>query len=111
MRKSIRFNYLYRDSGNYKKYGRKIFSNPEQLTLEEITRQLTESLIDQQFFYPEKVGIEKFRFHRALDDTSWYEFESVEEIKKHTWHQKQPTIKSFLENLRKEIGGENLKRE
>ena len=37
MSEVIRFNYLYRDSGNYKKFGRKKFSNSEQLTIEEIT--------------------------------------------------------------------------
>ena len=96
MPKSIRFNYLYRDSGNYKKFGRKIFSNPEQLAIEEIYQKLLESLIDQAFFYPEEVGIEKFRFHRYLDDTSWYEFESVEEIKSHSSHKNLQTIDSFI---------------
>lgn len=96
MRKSIRFNYLYRDSGNYKKYGSKLFSNPEQLTLEEITVRLREKLIYQEFFYPEKVGIEKFRLHRFLDDTSWYEFESVEEINYHSSHKNRETINHFI---------------
>lgn len=96
MRKSIRFNYLYRDSGNYKKYGRKTFTNPEQLSIEEITEKLRERLYWQEFFYPEKVGIEKFRFHRYLDDTSWYEFESVEEIKTHSSHKKLQTINDFI---------------
>lgn len=96
MPKSIRFNYLYRDSGNYKKYGSKIFSNPEQLTLEEITSHLKAKLIDQQFFYPDMLGIEKFRFHRYLDDTSWYEFESVEEINYHSSHKNRETINHFI---------------
>lgn len=102
MRKSIRFNYLYRDSGNYKKYGSKIFFNPEQLIIEEITHKLTESLIDHAFFYPEKVGIEKFRFHRHLEDISWYEFESVEEINSHSSHKKRQTINSFISAFRNE---------
>lgn len=96
MLKSIRFNYLYRDSGNYKMYASKIFSNPEQLSLKEITSQLTEKLIDQQFFYPEEVGIEKFRFHRYLDDTTWYEFESVEEINYHSSHKNRETFNHFI---------------
>jgi len=74
----IHFNYLYRDSGNYKKFGSKRFSNPEQLTIEEITQSFILNLIDGSYFYPEQVGITKFKFHWHLDDSSWYEFESVE---------------------------------
>ena len=74
----IRFNYLHRDSGNWKKFGSKLFSNPERLTLEEIEQWIRQNLIDQAYFYPDQVGIRKFKFHRNLDDYSWYEFESVE---------------------------------
>jgi len=78
MSEVIRFNYLHRDSGNWKKVGRKLFSNPERLTIEEIERKLRGNLIDEEYFYPDQVGIKKFKFHRYLDDYSWYEFESVE---------------------------------
>src|SRR5665647_827714 len=74
----IRFNYFYRDSGNYKKFGSKNFGNPEQLPIEEIERIILENLIDQEFFYPDQVGIKKFRFHRNVDEYSWYEYESIE---------------------------------
>jgi len=78
MSEVIRFNYLYRDSGNWKKFGSKRFSNPAQLTVEEIEEKIRQNLIDREYFYPEQVGIKKFKFHRYLDDYSWYEFESVE---------------------------------
>lgn len=78
MSEVIRFNYLHRDSGNWKKFGSKLFSNPEQLSLEDIEQKARQNLIDQEYFYPDQVGIKKFRFHRHLDDYSWYEFESVE---------------------------------
>ena len=80
MSEVIRFNYLYRDSGNWKKFGNKMFSNPEQLTSEEIILKLHRNRIDQTYFYPDQVGIKKFKFHRNLDDDSWYEFESVETL-------------------------------
>lgn len=78
MSEVIRFNYLHRDSGNWKKYGSKLFSNPEQLTIEDVEQRIRQNLIDREYFYPEQVGIKKFKFHRHLDDYSWYEFESVE---------------------------------
>tara|TARA_R110002050_G_scaffold273181_1_gene417231 strand:+ start:631 stop:951 length:321 start_codon:yes stop_codon:yes gene_type:complete len=78
MAKNIRFHYLHRDSGNYKKFGHKDFSNPDNFSIDEIKQKLESHLIDGMFFYPEKVGIEKFRFHRYCDDYSWYEMEMIE---------------------------------
>ena len=49
----IRFNYLHRDSGNYKKFGSKEFSNPEQLCVDEIEPLIRQNLIDQEYFYPD----------------------------------------------------------
>ena len=80
MATNIRFHYLYRDSGNYKKFGHRDYSNPENLPLVEIERQIRQHLIDREFFYPEQAGIPKFRFHRYLDDFSWYEFCELERV-------------------------------
>lgn len=77
MAKNIRFHYLHRDSGNYKKFGHKDFSNPDSLSIDEIKQKLESYLIDGMFFYPEKVGIEKFWIHRYCDDYSWYEMEKI----------------------------------
>jgi hypothetical protein len=96
MGKAIRFHYLFRDSGNYKKFGHKDFSNPNKLTIEEISRQIRDSLIDSEFFYPEKVGIQKFLFHRYCDDYAWYEFERVEEVLARYPHE---NIEHFIFNL------------
>ena len=98
----IRFNYLHRDSGNYKKFGSKRFSNPEQLTIEEINELLIQNLIDGSYFYPEQVGIKKFKFHRHIDDTSWYEFESAEILDYIEPHKKElESISSFILKLKK----------
>ncbi|HCE57104.1 MAG TPA: hypothetical protein DER09_04700 [Prolixibacteraceae bacterium] len=98
MAQNIRFNYLYRDSGNYKKFGFKDFSNPSSKTLIEIETEVRNNLISSEFFYPEKVGIQKFRFHRYCDDFSWYEFEKIEFV--NSRNQKQ-SINEFLIQLDK----------
>ena len=96
----IRFNYLHRDSGNWKKFGSKKFSNPDQLTLSELEQKIRENLIDQEYFYPDQVGIKKFKFHRYLDDYSWYEFESVEIMENANPPKKElESIGSFLGKL------------
>lgn len=74
----IRINDLHRDSGNWKKFGSILFSNQQQPNIKVVELQIRQILIDQEYFYPEQVGIKKFKFHRYLDDSSWYEFESVE---------------------------------
>lgn len=97
MAKNIRFHYLYRDSGNYKKFGHKDFSNPDQLPVEQVRLELEQRLIDRSFFYPEAVGIKKFRFHRYCDDYSWYEMENVEEV---NCGKCEMTIREFINRLK-----------
>jgi hypothetical protein len=100
MSEVIRFNYLHRDSGNWKKFGSKKFSNPEQLTIEEIEQKIRRNLIDQEYFYPNQVGIKKFKFHRYLDDYSWYEFESVEMLGKSDHPKKElKSISDFIAGM------------
>ena len=101
MAKKIRFHYLYRDSGNYKKFGHKDFSNPTNLYLNDINVELQKVLIDGMFFYPEKVGIRKFLFHRYLDDFSWYEMECIEFVSSGSCKE---TILDFIDKLRKGEG-------
>ncbi len=103
MSEVILFNYLYRDSGNYKKFGSKKYSNPEKLSIEDMTKKFKMCLIDQTYFYPEQVGIKKFKFHRYIDDYSWYEFESVEicNNNNNASNENLKSINSFLLNLKK----------
>jgi hypothetical protein len=96
MSKSIRFNYLYRDSGNYKTFGFKDFANPNNFSLKQIQNEITKKLISSEFFYPEESGIEKFEFHRYGDDYSWYEFESVEVVNGKT---PEKTINEFIAGI------------
>jgi hypothetical protein len=100
MNEVIRFNYLYRDSGNWKKFGSKRFANPGQLIIEDIEQRIRGNLIDQEYFYPHRVGIKKFKFHRYLDDYSWYEFESVEVLENTDLSGKEfKSIISLIEQL------------
>ena len=102
MSEVIRFNYLHRDSGNWKKFGSKKFSNPDQLRVDQIEQAIRQNLIDQEYFYPVQVGIKKFKFHRYLDDYSWYEFESIELIDQDEITNKdKKSISNFLVQLLK----------
>lgn len=96
MPKNIRFHYLYRDFGNYKTFGFKDFSNPHNLSLEEIRSRITEKLINGEFFYPKESGIEKFEFHRHCDDYSWYEFDDLEVV---SGQIPKKSIEKFIANI------------
>jgi hypothetical protein len=97
MSQTIWFYYLYRDSGNYKKFGFKDFSNPLSLSLDELEQTIRGNLISTEFFYPEKIGIQKFKIHRHCDDFSWYEFEKVEFVES---RKPQQSIDDFLQCIK-----------
>lgn len=77
---NIRFNYLYRDAGNFKQYGSEEFRNPMNLSLAEIETKLQQSLIDGMYFVAEDVNLpalQRYDYDAALDH-DWHEFEGVE---------------------------------
>ena len=72
--KNITINYLYRDAGNFKLYGSKVFSNNEGLPLRVIRQNIGSKLIDGLYFVPETWGIERLKFDKfdAMEDHSWH---------------------------------------
>ncbi len=77
---NIKFNYLYRDSGNYKKYGSVIFSNPGNMQLQEVEAIIRQKLIYGEWFYADEWGLPEL-FLKIVDfriDPTWHEFESIE---------------------------------
>jgi len=77
---NIKFNYLYRDSGNYKKYKSVIFSNPDGVGLSELETFIKPKLISETWFYAQQWDLPEI-FTDMVDfriDPSWHEFESIE---------------------------------
>ncbi len=76
----IEINYLYRDAGNYKLFGSKVFSNTSNLDLEVIRREIETKLIDGLYFVPETWGFERLRFTKfdRGEDHDWHELISIE---------------------------------
>jgi len=77
LRNNLKFEYLYRDAGNYKQFGCVILKNPSKIDPELATKQIRPYLIDGEFFYPDKIQvpyIEKYEFDPEMDH-NWYEFE------------------------------------
>lgn len=77
---NIKFNYLYRDGGNYKVWGSEIFSNPDSFHLGMIEKRIRESLIDGEFFDPKYWKVKRLKHDDWVPelDHTWNEFDSVE---------------------------------
>ncbi|MDP2126020.1 MAG: hypothetical protein Q8K97_01465 [Pseudohongiella sp.] len=77
---NVKFNYLYRDAGNYKEYGSVVFAAPNQIDLADIDRTIRDALIDREYFVAKTVGIpdlKKLAWDEEIDH-SWHEYEGLE---------------------------------
>jgi hypothetical protein len=76
---NINFNYLYRDSSNFKQFGSVIFTNPNNLSIEEVNSILLIRLIDEEYFDHTKFGVPSLFFKdRNVDDHNWHEYKNIE---------------------------------
>ncbi|MEO7211667.1 hypothetical protein [Mucilaginibacter sp.] len=77
---NIKFNYLYRDAGNYKNYGSVVFANPDNISLLDLEIFIRANLIEEQWFYNHLWHVPDLHFgtwDNELDHT-YHEFESIE---------------------------------
>jgi hypothetical protein len=100
---NVEFSYLYRDGGNYKKFGRVVFSNPEQITWELIVKALTEAFLEQGLFIADQVRLpEVFLFANAelsFDDHCYHEFDAVRPSEKESTDPYMRTISEFVSEV------------
>lgn len=77
---SIKFNYLYRDAGNYKLFDSIIFANNDSMNLEYIELIISKNLIEGDYFVPEKWNVPRLSFGNYSPelDHDYHEFESIE---------------------------------
>ena len=64
---NIRFEYLYRDAGNFKNWGEVVFANPRDVPVEAIASMADRALIDHSFFVASKVGVPDLYFAEHID--------------------------------------------
>src|SRR5438309_2051707 len=77
---NIKFNYLYRDGSNYKRYDFVIFNNPDNMGLAEAEMFIRSKLIYETWFYADEWKLPEI-FTEYLDfrvDPTWHEIESIE---------------------------------
>jgi hypothetical protein len=98
---NIKFNYLYRDAGNYKNFNAIIFSNPKCYELEKIKVDLKNNLIDNMYFVARQLSIPELFFENInSDDHDWHEFIDIEQTADKINDSKNRTIDKFIQDLK-----------
>ena len=100
---NIKFNYLYRDGSNFKSWGEVIFSNPENLTANEIETKLLNAFLPDKQFIASQISIpEKFLFANGKFtkyDHCYHEFDCVEICQENPTDDLERSIANFLKTV------------
>ncbi len=101
---NIKFKYLYRDAGNYKNYGFRVFRNPDNLPLGEIEKEIKAAFLDGLYFISEQIGLPEL-FHDdypTMDDVSFHEYDGSELSAEEVADSSVQTIKEFVDKVLQE---------
>jgi hypothetical protein len=105
---NIKFNYLYRDAGNYKNWAEVVFSNPDRLAPEAITQALQGAFLQDGLFIAPQVFIpDAFFFRESVatsDDHCFHEFDSVEASQAAPTDEQSRWIRQFVSEVKREAG-------
>ncbi len=97
---NIKFHYLYRDAGNYKKWGSVVFSNPEELTLHSVASTLINAFPEEDLFMAHQIRVPEMFFYTrgnaTSDDHCFHEFDRLEETLEPPDDRHSRTISEFL---------------
>lgn len=99
---NVRFEYLYRDAGNFKNWGNVVFSSLENEAVEDLTQRLRSHLIDGSFFIAKKAAVPDLHFDKFDEDLDhgWHEFASLEYVSVPPTDIKDRGIEQFLLDLK-----------
>ncbi len=105
---NVKFNYLYRDAGNYKSWGSTVFKNPDELTTSEIGDRLHKAFFQNVLFIAAQIGVpDVFLYEEGdatEDDVCFHEFDSVECAEDASTDPMDRTIVEFLEAVESSSG-------
>jgi hypothetical protein len=103
---NMRFEYLYRDSGNFKNWGEIIFSNPNKMSIDELVPMAGKVLIDQSYFYATKAKVPDLHFEEYNEqlDHGWHEFHAFQVTDDIPNDPYKRSVDEFIESLRYNSG-------
>ncbi|HEY8766787.1 MAG TPA: hypothetical protein VIP09_05950 [Dehalococcoidia bacterium] len=99
---NIRFEYLYRDAGNFKNWGEIVFSNPDHVGPEVVTEMARDLLADRAFFVAVTARVPDLHFtdHDAELDHGWHEMHAFASTDDEPNDHEHRNIGEFVESLR-----------
>jgi hypothetical protein len=103
---NIKVHYLYRDGGNYKKWGSIVFRDPDELSIESIQRQLQSALSEDRLFIAHQVRVPEIFLasedRLTSDDHCFHEFSAVENTSDAPNDPYRRSISNFLTEVSRE---------
>ena len=104
--RNVEFTYLYRDGGNYKKWGRVIFSNPTRLRLNAVEKALRANFMADGLFIADQIRLPEvffnFRGEATSDDHCFHEYYSLTETRSKPNDGHLRSIGAFISEVRRE---------
>lgn len=105
---NVRFEYLYRDAGNFKNWGEVVFSNPRDVPADTIASIVNQALIDRTFFIDHtffiatKVDVPDLHFSEHIEglDHGWHEVHAFQPTDDPPNDVRSRNIEEFVESLR-----------
>lgn len=98
--RNIEFTYIYRDGSNYKKSGRVVFSNPDQLTCTSVERDLRLAFLSDGLFIARQVRIpDVFLYLQgpfSFDDHCYHEFGGIQSTTEEPTDEHDRSIRNFI---------------
>jgi hypothetical protein len=73
---NVRFEYLYRDAGNFKNWGEVVFSNPSNISVESVAAMAAETFrVGPAYFVASQMGVPDLHFPERDEelDHDWHE--------------------------------------
>lgn len=97
----VKFNYLYRDGGNYKSWGEAFFTNPDQLDLISIDERLKRAFDQEVLFIAHQIDIPEVFLYKEgglnTNDHCFHEYDSIEFVENVNFALDSRSIKQFIQ--------------
>ncbi len=103
---NIEFRYLYRDAGNYKKFGIVVFANPEQLSPEALEMELRQVFWEDDLFIASQIRVPEVFLYSdgkpSSDDHCFHEFGGLLTTEETANDKHNRSIREFLAEVTRE---------
>jgi hypothetical protein len=103
---NVEISYLYRDGGNYKKWGRVVFSNPDQLSIRSVEKDLRNAFLEDGLFIASQIRIPEIFLYAdgkfSSDDHCFHEFDRANLTLNSANDKHERSIAEFLSEVSRE---------